>query len=69
MSIFVSYRDDYDDNGGVGIRAFHTRSEAQDFITQRMRVVENPDITNYQVIEGKVLPIKVVATVAVVKIE
>ena len=69
MSIFVSYRDDYDDNGGVGIQTFHTRSEAQDFITQRMRVVENPDITNYQVIEGKVLPIKVVATVAVVKIE
>ena len=66
--VFVYYNDDYCDNGGVGLERFEDRTLAEKFILKRLKMDDRKIVTNYTVIEGQEMPIKIVQTIHKIKI-
>jgi hypothetical protein len=71
MKYYVSYDDDYDNNGGVGLSEFDGVPQALAFIEERMSVKGSrgeKTLSNYTLIQGRVLtvePIKVITKLVV----
>ncbi len=70
MNWFVYSKDDFYENGGIGLKKFDAAKEAQEIIQQRMskKVINEADIDNYTVIEGKERELITVETVTKVGI-
>lgn len=69
--VFVYYTDDYWENGGVDLKAFRTREEAENFIISRIQAKDTSrerTIEDYTVIIGEQIEIEVVETVSKIKL-
>lgn len=66
--IYVYYNDDYEINGGIGLKEVETREEAADFISDRLQKDSNRKVDMYKVIRGDELDIKPVQVVTKVVI-
>ena len=64
MQWFVYYHDDFFDNGGVGFMTFDSKQDAVKFIEERLGRADLPDIANYTVVCGDVMPIHVVERIS-----
>lgn len=66
--IYIYYSDDYHANGGVGFGEFTSMADAEKFINARLQASDNPNISNYTVIEGRKLDIEEVQVVREVRL-
>lgn len=58
MKYFVYYHDDYDEMGGKGLEAFQSQELALNFIRERLKNCEKPDIANYNLFRAHELKLE-----------